>query len=165
MIAVAAALLLFSCGRDIQNTDAVKQGVVDYLKTRSSQLGLNVDAMKIDVTQVSFQGGNEARATVLFSPKGVEGGGGMTMNATLDRKGSRWVVRGHLESGGASPHGGEGMPQLPPNHPSIGPGGSPANGATLPAGHPPVGSGSSTSPGSTFPAGHPPIGSKPMGSH
>jgi len=160
-IVIAALLALVSCSRDIQNTEAVKQGVLDYLKTRSSQLGLNMDAMKIDVTSLSFHAGNEARATVLFIPKGMEGNGGMSMSATLDRKGNRWVVRGHLESGGANPHGAGGFPQLPPDHPSAPGGASPG---ALPPGHPPIGSGGSTSPGSspgaTLPPGHPPIGSK-----
>ncbi len=164
MIAVIAALVTLACSRDIQNTEAVKQGVVDYLKTRSSQLGLNMEAMKIEVTSVSFHAGDEARATVVFSPKGVEGAPGMTMSATLDRKGSRWVVRGHLESAGATPHGAGGMPQMPANHPSVGSGGSPSPGGALPPGHPPIGSGSSPSSGSSsgaaLPPGHPPIGSK-----
>jgi hypothetical protein len=157
-IVIAAVLALVSCSRDIQNTEAVKQGVVDYLNGRSSQLGLNIEAMKIDVTSVSFRAGDEAHATVMFSPKGMEGAGGMTMSATLDKKGSRWVVRGHLESGGASPHGAGG---LPPN-PSDGQGASPSPGA-LPPGHPPIGSGGSPSSGSSgvaLPPGHPPIGSK-----
>ena len=164
---LALFLALASCSRDIQNQEAVKQGVLDYLKTRSPQLGLNMDAMKVDVTSISFHGGNEARATVLFTAKGMDGAGAMTMSATLDKKGSKWVVRGHLESGGASPHGAGGMPGLPPNHPTV-PGGSTSPGGTLPPGHPPIGSGGSTSPGSspgsspggTLPPGHPPIGSK-----
>jgi hypothetical protein len=74
-IAVAAVLTpllaLVSCSRNIQNEEAVKQGVLDYLRTRSSQLGLNMDAMKVDVTSVSFVGGTEAHATVAFTAKGV----------------------------------------------------------------------------------------------
>jgi len=80
---VIAALLAWFPVPGYSEYGSVKQGVLDYLKTRSSQLGLNMDAMKIDVTSLSFHAGNEARATVLFIPKGMEGNGGMSMSATL----------------------------------------------------------------------------------
>jgi len=120
----AAAVLIAACSRDIQNTAAVRQGVVDYLKARTAQTGLDMNLMQLDVTSISFQGGTQARATVAFRPKTVaESGAAMTMNYTLDRKGDKWVVRGHGETG-ANPHG----------TPAPGPTGA------LPPGHPPMGS-------------------------
>lgn len=139
LIVIVAALVTISCSKDIQNDDAVKQAVVDYLHARNSQTGLNLDAMTIDVTSVSFQH-DEARATLRFVPKGIPNGG-MQMTYVLDRKGNKWVVRGRTESG-ANPHGAGPAPPgstpelplpLPPGHPSTNPGGQP-----LPAGHPPV---------------------------
>ena len=131
MLATLAALTVISCSKDIQNSDAVKQGVMDYLRSKNAQTGLNMDAMTVDVTSVSYQK-DEARATLRFTPKGIPGGG-MQMTYVLDRKGNKWVVRGKQDSG--NPHGAGGMaPQeMPPGHPATG-----APGA-LPPGHPAVG--------------------------
>jgi len=126
---VTAVLLLAACSRDIQNTDAVKQSVVEYLRARMAQTGLNVDMMQVDVTSVSFQK-DEAQATVYFRPKAGNGQGGMQMNYTLERKGGKWVVRGRTENG-ANPHGAGGMPTQPPGD---------APSTELPPGHPAVGS-------------------------
>lgn len=130
---IAAVLLLASCSRDIQNTEAVRQGVLTYLRSRTAQTGLDVNTMQIDVVSVSFQK-NEAYATVSFRPK--RGGEGMQLNYTLERQGSQWVVKGRSETG-ANPHGAGGLPslapQLPPGHPPMTPGASPpaaAPGAT-----------------------------------
>lgn len=132
---LTAALLLAACSRDIQNSDAIREGVVEYLKARTAQTGLDVNMMQVDVTSVSFQR-DEARATVFFRPKSGPESGGMQMNYVLDRKGSKWVVRGRTESG-VSPHGGAaGQMPIPPL-----PGGpAPGQGQALPPGHPPVGS-------------------------
>jgi len=148
MVAVA---LLAACSKNIQNSDAVRQSIVDYLKGRTGQTGLNMDLMQLDVTAVSYAK-DEARATVYFRPKNSPDGGGMAMNYVLDRKGSKWVVRGRQENG-ANPHGGgaaEGggaadggtamppLPALPPGHGSTSTGAAP--GGEMPAGHPAVGS-------------------------
>ncbi len=135
-VVTIAALLTSSCAKDIQNTDAVKQSVMDYLRSKNTQTGLNMDAMTVDVTSVSYEK-DTARATLRFTPKGMPGGG-MNMTYVLDRKGNKWVVRGKQESG--NPHGAGGMaPQgeMPPGHPATGgaPGAQP-----LPPGHPAVGS-------------------------
>ena len=119
---------LLGCGsRGIDNEGAVRQGVIDYLSQRSD---LNLKAMQVDVTSVSFRR-DEADATVSFRPKGATGGG-MQMRYTLERQGSRWVVKGKGRTGaGQAPHGQapEGMPgmpgtapatELPPGHPAIG---------------------------------------------
>jgi len=134
---VVAGVLLVACSRDIQNSQAVRSGVLDYLTANQSKIGLNPDAMQIDVTSVSFQE-NEARATVVFRAKGAADSTPMPMVYNLARDGNKWVVRGKAESGG-SPHGGEAPGgQLPPGHPSTG--STPAPQGQLPAGHPPVGS-------------------------
>ena len=123
---------LAGCGsRGAQSENAVRQGVLDYLAQRSD---LNMKAMQVDVTSVSFRQ-DEADATVSFRPKGATGGG-MQMRYTLDRQGDRWVVRGKGHSGaGQSPHGQQ-MPgtggqsphgqtpgstpgEMPPGHPSV----------------------------------------------
>lgn len=133
-LTAGAALLLTACSHNIDNGDAVRQGVIDYLRARTAQTGLDVDLMQVDVTAVSFMK-DEARATVYFRPKGVAQGG-MQINYTLDRKGDKWVVRGK-GSVGDNPHGGApGTTELPPGHPS---GNAPPDGA-LPPGHPSVGS-------------------------
>jgi len=138
LILIATLLITISCSKDIQNTDAVKQGVSDYLKETQAKTGLNLDAMQIEVRSVSFQR-DEARANVYITPKGIPTGG-MQLTYVLVRKGSKWVVRGRSESG-ANPHGagGDMQQELPPGHPQTAPGSEQPGGA-LPPGHPPVGS-------------------------
>ena len=121
-------MLLAGCARNIQNTEAVRQGVIDYLKARTAQTGLDMNLMQVDVTSVSFEQ-DQARANVSFRPKTGPEGGGMQMAYVLDRKGAKWVVRGRSDSS-ANPHGTGGMPGSPPVETP----------QPLPPGHPPVGS-------------------------
>jgi hypothetical protein len=115
---IAALVLLAACTKDIQNSDAVRSSIVDYLRARQEKTGINMDMMKVDVSSVTFtSSGNEAHATVMITP--TAGGGGMQMPYTLDRKGDKWVVRPHAE-GGENPHGAAGLPSLPPSHPPVG---------------------------------------------
>jgi hypothetical protein len=115
---IAAFSMLAACTKDIQNSEAVRSSIVDYLKARQEATGLNVDLMKVDVSSVTYTaGGKEAHANVMFTAK--EGGGSMQMPYTLDRKGDKWVVRAHAE-GRENPHGAAGLPSLPPSHPPVG---------------------------------------------
>lgn len=125
---IAAALLLAACSKNIQNTDAVKQGVLDYLRARTAQTGLDINSLQVEITSVAFEK-DEARATVSFRPKTGDSSGPMLMNYVLDRKGSKWVVRGRTENG-VNPHGKVAPGVGSPMPPSI----------TLPPGHPPIGS-------------------------
>jgi hypothetical protein len=131
----AVAMLLAACSKDIQNSDAVKQGVIDYLQERKSQTGLDMGLMQVDVLSVSFEK-DQARATIMFRPKNGPDAQGMKLPYTLKRKGDKWVVEPH--EGGGNPH--EGGGGLPPNHPSMGEGTPPPSGQGMPPGHPPVGS-------------------------
>ncbi len=133
---IAAIALLSACSRDIQNADAVRAGVVDYLTANKDRIGLDPNLMQIDVTSVSFQK-DQAHATVAFRPKAGGDGGPMMMGYVLDRKGNKWVVKGRAENG-VNPHGGD-TPgtQLPPGHPPANP--APAPQGELPPGHPPIG--------------------------
>ena len=128
------AVLLAACSRDIQNTEAVRQSVIDYLRGRTAQTGLNMDMMQVDVTSVSFDR-DQARAAVSFRPK-TGGGEGMQMNYILQRKGNQWIVSGRNDTN-PNPHGTGGLPEMPLNHP---PGAVPPMDQPLPPGHPAVGS-------------------------
>ncbi len=121
--AVATLLMLGACNRGMETKEAVRQGVIDHLATRAN---LNVASMQVEVTSVTFRN-NEADATVHFRAKGAQGGPGMTMNYTLEKRGRRWVVKSRSEAGGV-PHGETGeMPGgLPPGHPPVGGTGSAA---------------------------------------
>ena len=136
------AMLLAACAKDIQNSEAVKQGVINYLQARQPQTGLDMNLMQVDVVSVSFEK-DQARAMVMFRPKSGADAAGMKLPYTLKRKGNQWVVEPQNE-GGANPHGGAGGGEpmtLPPNHPTV-PDGTPQPpaGGALPPGHPPVGS-------------------------
>ena len=117
-----AGLLLAACSKNIQNPEAVKQGVVDYLKGRAPTMGLNMNAMDVVVGAISFEK-DVARASVSFVPKGMPGSGGMQMDYVLERKGDKWAVKGRQMSPGNA-HGDQPLPGLP-------------SGA-LPPGHPPT---------------------------
>lgn len=126
--------LLLGCHKDIQNKEAVRQGVLDYFKSRP-----DLTAMEVSVSSVQFRN-DQADATVYVKAKGEDApGSGMEMKYTLDRKDNRWVVKGRgAGSAGANgnPHGGAGTMPMP----------GPDGGAALPPGHPSVGS--QQSPGS-----------------
>ena len=109
LLPLLVLLALAGCSRDIRNESAVRQGVLDYLSSRSN---LNIASMDVSVTSVVFRR-DEADATVSFAPKGSNGAGAMTMHYLLERKGDRWAVKGRADSGqnphggaGANPHGG-----------------------------------------------------------
>jgi hypothetical protein len=141
LLLLPAVLLLGSCSRkDIQTPEAVRQAVMDDLKARQAQTGVDLSSMTVEVPSVTFDR-DQARASVSFLPKG--GQGGMQMPYTLERKGDKWVVteRGAPHAN-ALPEGAENQP-LPQGHPSMG--AIPGNGGQatgdqtpLPAGHPPV---------------------------
>ena len=144
---------LIGCSKNIDNKEAVRQGVVNYLSKRPDFL-----AMDVSVTSVAFRQ-DEATANVHLQAKGNSApGAGMNMEYVLERKGSDWVVKGRAGSGNAHtglPQGGSGsigampqtgsgsgsgsigaMPQLPSGHPSVPSGGTPSG--ALPPGHPAV---------------------------
>jgi hypothetical protein len=134
-------VLLMSCGKDIQNQDAVRQGVMNYLSKRSDLL-----AMDVSVPSVAFREG-EATAQVHFQAKGNSSpAAGMTMQYVLERKDGQWVVKGRTGSNAAHGANGpgensvagqgnlpgalDGMPRvpapggvraLPPGHPAVSP--------------------------------------------
>jgi len=122
--------LLCGCEKNLQNQEAVRKGVMTYLAKRSDLL-----AMDVSVTSVSFRQ-DEATAQVHFQAKGNSSpAAGMTMQYVLERQGGQWQVKGRTGSGsshGASapgvnsvpgqgnlPGSLDGMPALPPGHPSV----------------------------------------------
>lgn len=130
-------LALVGCNRGIDNKEAVRQGVVDYLSGRTN---LNISSMQVDVTSVVFRD-NEAEAVVKFAAKGTsDPSQGMEMRYTLEKKGGRWVVKHRADSGksphgggaGMTPHGGAGEMPMPM------PGGAAPPNSQLPPGHPAV---------------------------
>ena len=119
-------ILLLGCHKDIQNKEAVRQGVLDYFKKRPDLM-----AMDVSVSAVQFRQ-DEADAMVYVKAKGEDApGSGMQMRYTLERKENRWVVKGRAAAAAganANPHGGPGAMQMP--MPGAG------SGANLPPGHP-----------------------------
>ncbi len=130
-IALATAVLLLgACARkNIENKEAIRQAVIDYLNSRQAQTGLDMSTMDVNVTAMAFER-DTARATVDFRIK--NGDAGMQINYTLSRKGDQWVVEPKAQSGGGHgvvlPPGGDtsgdtsgskGSGQLPPGHPAI----------------------------------------------
>jgi hypothetical protein len=123
---LGAAIFLAACSKDIQNKEALRQGMMEYLQARTSQTGLDVNLMDIDISGMSFER-DQARATVVFRPKGATEANVTTLTYAFDRKGDKWVVRGRQDTG-SNPHGAGGT--LPPPNPDPG--------VALPPGHPPT---------------------------
>ena len=115
-----AAMLLAACAqKNIENKEAIRQAVVDYLSSRQAQTGLDMSTMDVNVTAMTFER-DTARATVDFRVKG--GDAGMQFNYTLDRKGDKWVVQArqdNMQGHGAVIPGNDKAGQLPPGHPSV----------------------------------------------
>src|SRR5258708_18200001 len=101
--ALAAVLVMgaaAACKRNIDNQEAVRQAVIDYLAKRSN---LNVSAMNVDVTSVTFRS-NEADAVVAITARGPAPGQPMSMRYTLERQRDHWAVKGKADAR-RSPHG------------------------------------------------------------
>ena len=126
-VLIVALAALVGCNRGIDNKEAVRQSLVDYLASRTN---INMSSMNVDVSSVVFRD-NQADAVVSFTPKGAAPGGGMTMRYAFEKKGGKWVVKNRADSG-KNPHGGavgEGMPnpggmapaptEMPPGHPQV----------------------------------------------
>jgi hypothetical protein len=121
---LAIAAFLAACGsKDIQNKEAVRQGILDHLAQNSGQNTIDVNRMDIEIVALTF-GANEAHATASFRPKGSDKDL-ITVPYDLERKGNKWVVK--PRTGGSSPHS---APSAPP---------PPSESPNLPPGHPPVG--------------------------
>ncbi len=111
-------ILLLGCKKNIENKEAVRQGVADHLAKRSDLMKMEV---RVDAVQFS---GNEADASVFLEAKsGPAAGNGMQMRYKLERQDNKWVVKGKgLSAVSGAPHGAsqgaaDGMPALPPGHP------------------------------------------------
>jgi hypothetical protein len=119
-----AALLLAGCSKNIDTTEAVRDGVIKDI----SKKGLDVATMDINVDSVSFRE-KEADATVSFTPKGAPRSQSMVMSYALERHGDEWHIKSRSM---LAPHDGQaGQTGLPPVHPSAG--------TPLPPGHPSTG--------------------------
>ncbi len=126
--ALALIFCLVGCKNGQQNTDAVRQGVIEYLQGRS----MNTSAMEITVKDVKFDG-NKADATVSFAAKGGSSDSGMAMQYQLEQKNGKWAVTGRKELS-PTPHGATAPPAqsaTPAEEPSA-PAANP-HGAAMPA--------------------------------
>ncbi|HZU28861.1 MAG TPA: hypothetical protein VFA04_25275 [Bryobacteraceae bacterium] len=131
IVCAGLAVALCGCHRDIQNPEAVRQGVLRYLAKRQ-----DLGAMDVSISSVSFRS-DEADAVVHFQSKSNNArNAGLDIKYILTRSGNEWVVKGRsgmgasganphgdMGAGGANPHGDMGgagaAPALPPGHPAI----------------------------------------------
>jgi hypothetical protein len=115
-----AALLLAGCSKNIDTTEAVRDGIIkDISKT------IDVGTMDITVDSVSFRE-KEADATVSYTPKGMPRSQSMVMSYALERQGDEWKIKSRSM---LTPHDKvPGETGLPPGHPGAE--------TPLPPGHP-----------------------------
>jgi ABC-type iron transport system FetAB ATPase subunit len=88
LLAIVVMGIGSACKRSIDNQEAVRQAVIDYLSKRSN---LNVSAMNVDVASVTFRS-NEADAVVAITARGAAPGQPMSMRYTLERQGDHWII-------------------------------------------------------------------------
>jgi hypothetical protein len=120
------ALLVAACGSGMQTKEQVRRDLLDYLSTK---VGLDMKALDVDVTKVTFSDG-QAHASVSFHQKSdTSVSGGMEMQYTLAPKSGHWVVTGRADSQGRGLSGSAN--ELPPGHPQV-------SGEPLPPGHPAI---------------------------
>jgi len=140
---VAALLGAVACSNaNIDNKDAVRAAMVEYLEKSKASTGIDPAAMDINVDAVQFER-DTARATVSFLIKGSDQG--MQGNYTLTRDGNKWgnVTRQNMT---AAPHGvgsvnepaPAAVPQPESGQESLLPIPLPGQQQALPSGHPPV---------------------------
>jgi hypothetical protein len=118
-----AALLLAGCSKNIDTTDAVRDGIIKDISKK-----VDVGTMDVTVDSVSFRE-KEADATVSFTPKGGPRSQSMVMSYALERQGDEWKIKSRSM---VTPHDQlqPGQTALPPGHPG---------GTALPPGHPSTG--------------------------
>ena len=115
-------LLLAACARkNIENKEAIRQAVIEYLSSRQAQTGLDMSTMDVNVLAMTFER-DTARATVEFRVKNSDAG--MQLNYALDRKDDKWVVQARQDTGQGHgvvlPGDASKTPgALPPGHPSV----------------------------------------------
>jgi hypothetical protein len=129
-----AALLLAGCAKNIDNPEAVKEGIIKDIAKK-----VDVGNMDVNVDSVSFRDSG-ADATVSFRPKGAPTSQSMTMNYQLERQSGEWHVKSrNMESHGEQPVK---APPLQPGQTTLPAGHMAVNGGTpLPPGHPGVANG------------------------
>lgn len=115
---MVAIVCLTACNRGVQNNDAVRQGVLDYL---SQKAGMNVAAMDINLASAKITG-NQADATVTFAAKGSSAVQ-MTIQYHLEQKDNKWSVVGRQDTGQ------HGVTQAPSQAPNQAPAGNSPHGA------------------------------------
>jgi hypothetical protein len=121
-----AALCLAGCSKNIDTSEAVKEGVIKDIAKK-----VDVQAMDVSVDSVSFRE-KEADAKVSFKPKGAPASQSIVMNYALERQGDEWHIKTrNMQAHDQQPSGQAG---LPPGHPTSGA----QTGGPLPAGHPQV---------------------------
>lgn len=108
----------------------MQAAILERLANQQKATGLDLQNMDVTTTNVTFDN-NQAHATVAFHLKGDPNlTSGMTMQYTLQAENGKWVVTKVGNSSGHSmmnPMGGGTGTTLPPGHPSINQGASPAN--------------------------------------
>jgi hypothetical protein len=115
-----AVLCLAGCSKNIDNVEAVKEGVIKDIAKK-----VDVGAMDVSVDSVSFRE-KEADAQVSFRPKGGGGSQAIVMNYSLERQGDEWHIKSRSMQ---SPHeqeaGASGQNGIPAGHPHVDPGQKP----------------------------------------
>ena len=105
--ALLLSLCLAACNRGVQDREAIRQSIVDHLKSRNMPVDVEVTSVQVN--------GNQAAAECAIMPKGAPAQK-MPMSYKLERRDGKWAVLGLAET---APHGGAVPGGMPGGAPSM----------------------------------------------
>jgi hypothetical protein len=118
LTAIGLLVLFGGCKKQESDEDAIRAGINQHLASLKT---LNLDAMDMNVTNVSIQG-NQAQVQVEFKLKtGAPQGAGMQVAYSLEKQNGVWVVQNSQPAGGSIQHPAPGEnPQMNATSPASG---------------------------------------------
>jgi len=119
-----------ACNRQRDEKEAIAAGIRQHVTSMS---GLRMDAMELELSQVTVNG-DHAEAVAEFRPKQGPAGTSLQVRYQLEKRSGSWVVLSGQPAGGQTSH----PTASPTPGQNVSPDSQPQGNPALPAGHPPL---------------------------